>query len=111
MAVISITGSQFTVSLAGTAYSAQVTGGTVTTTPTVARTKTLTETDYSLTDLLSEVSLDYLYDEETGMYGALETANLTGASVAVIIVGVLSQTNSTLDMMHFIPLSPDELNP
>ena len=87
MAVISITGSQFTVSLAGTAYSAQVTGGTVTTTPTVSRTKTLTDTDYSLTDLLSEVSLDYLYDEETGMYGALETANLTGASVAVIIVG------------------------
>ena len=87
MAVVSITGSQFTVKIGTTAYSAQVTGGTITATPTISRTKTLTDIAYPLTDLVHEVECEFLYDDETGFYGQINTAAIAGTALVTEIVG------------------------
>lgn len=87
MPVVNIAGSQFTVTVGATDYSAQVTGGTITSTPTVTRTKTLSDTGYKLTDLMWEVQADFLYDEETGFYGAINTGAIAGTGLTVAIVG------------------------
>ncbi len=87
MPVVSVAGSQFTVTIGATAYSAQITGGTITTTSTITRTKTLSDVAYPQTDLMYEAALDYLYDEETGLYGAINTAMQTGTGLTVAIVG------------------------
>lgn len=87
MAVVSITGSQFTVTVGATDYSAQVTAGTITATPNMIRTKTLSDTDYSQSDLVHELSVEFLYDEETGLYGAVNTAAVAGTGLTVTIVG------------------------
>ena len=87
MAVVSITGAEFTVEVGTTAYEDQVTSGTVTTTPTVVRTKTLGDVAFNQTDLNSSVSLEFLYDDNSGMYDALQTAIAAGTSVALEIVG------------------------
>ena len=87
MPAVQITGAQFTVSVGSTSYSAQVTSGTITTTPTVTRTKTLSSVAFDQTDLNSTVSIEYLYDDNTGLYNALETAITAGTSIAVSING------------------------
>lgn len=87
MAVVSIAGSQFTVSYNATDVSAQVKEGTITATPTIVRTKTLNDTDFQLTDLVHEVECVFLYDQEDGFYGAVNTAAVAGTGIAVIIVG------------------------
>lgn len=83
MAVVSVAGAAFTVELATVAYTDQVTSGTITTTPTITRTVTLGDVAFDQTDLNSTVSLDFLYDENSGMYDALQTAIAAGTSVAV----------------------------
>lgn len=87
MPAVSITGAQFDVTVGAVDYTAQVTSGTITTTPTVVRTKTLDSVAFNQTDLNSEVSLEFLYDADTGIYDALQTAIAAGASVAVTING------------------------
>lgn len=87
MAVVSITGAEFTVTLGATAYTDQITSGTITTTPTVVRTKTLGDVAFNQTDLNSAVSLDFLYDDNTGLYDALQTAIAAGTSVGLTIDG------------------------
>lgn len=87
MPAVSITGSSFTVTVGASDYTAQVTTGTVTTSPTVVRTKTLDSVAFNQTDLNSEVSLEFLYDEASGLYDALQTAVAAGNSVAVTIDG------------------------
>lgn len=96
MAVVSIAGSQFTFKVGATDYSAQVTGGTITTTASINRVKTLTDTAYPLSDKMHEVSIEYLYDEETGVYGALETAALAGTGLTVEIKGGDAKWSGTL---------------
>jgi hypothetical protein len=66
-------------------YEDQVTTGTVTTTPTITRTKTLGDVNFTQTDLNSTISLNFLYDENTGMYDALATAAAAGSSIAIEI--------------------------
>jgi hypothetical protein len=68
-----------------THYEDQVTTGTVTTTPTITRTKTLGDVNFTQTDLNSTISLNFLYDENTGMYDALATAAAAGTSIAIEI--------------------------
>lgn len=87
MAVVTIAGSQFTVTVGATDYSSQVTGGTITHTPTITRTKTLGDMSYKLSDAVHEVQADFLYDEETGFYGAINTAAVAGTALTVSIVG------------------------
>jgi len=88
MPATSIAGADFTVSVGATDYSAQVSTGTITTTSTITRTRTLgPDNAFTQTDLISAVTLSFLYDEETGAFDALNTATNSGASVAVSITG------------------------
>jgi hypothetical protein len=85
MAAVGVAGSTFTVEVGVTHYEDQVTTGTVTTTPTITRTKTLGDVNFTQTDLNSTISLNFLYDENTGMYDALATAAAAGTSIAIEI--------------------------
>jgi hypothetical protein len=85
MATVSVAGAAFTVDIATVGYEDQVTSGTVTTTPTIVRTKTLSGVAFDQTDLNSTMSLEFLYDENSGMYDALQTA-IAGALPVVVDV-------------------------
>ena len=95
MPAVQITGAQFTVSVGSTSYSAQVTSGTITTTPTVTRTKTLASIAFDQTDLNSTVTIEYLYDDNSGLYLALQTAITAGTSLAVSIHGATGAWTGT----------------
>lgn len=83
MAVVSVAGAAFTVDLGTVQYEDQITSGTIDTTPTITRTKTLSDVAFDQTDLNSTVSLEFLYDENSGMYDAIQTAIAAAASVAL----------------------------
>jgi hypothetical protein len=83
MAVVSVAGAAFTVDVASIAYEDQVTSGTITTTPTIVRTPTLSDVAFTQTDLNSTVSLEFLYDENSGLYDALQVAIAGANTVAV----------------------------
>lgn len=87
MPATAITGSQFTFTYNAVAYSAQVTGGTITRETSITRIKTLTDMAYKSTDDNCTLEVSWLYDEETGLVGALNTAQGSGAANAVAIVG------------------------
>jgi len=87
MAVVSIAGAAFTVTVDATQYTDQITQGTITTTPTVTRTVTLGGVSFVQTDLNSTVSLSFLYDEASGLYDALQSAIAGATDVALSIVG------------------------
>jgi len=89
MPAVSVTGAEFTVEVGATAYSSQITTGTVTTTPTVVRTKTLDSVNFAQTDLNGAISLEFLYDENTGLFDALQTSIAAGTAIAVEVVGGL----------------------
>jgi hypothetical protein len=83
MAAVSVAGAAFTVEIGTADYEDQVTSGTITTTPTITRTKTLSSVAFDQTDLNSTISLEFLYDENSGMYDALQVAIDSAATVAV----------------------------
>ena len=83
MAAVSVAGAAFTVEVATVAYSDQVTSGTITTTPTIVRTKTLGDVAFDQTDLNSTMSIEFLYDENSGLYDALQVAIAGGLPVVV----------------------------
>jgi hypothetical protein len=83
MAAVSVAGAAFTVDVASVGYEDQVTSGTITTTPTIVRTKTLSSVAFDQTDLNSTMNLEFLYDENSGLYDALQTAIAGGLTVAV----------------------------
>ena len=96
MAVVSIAGSQFTVTVSSTDYSSQVTAGTITNTPTVNRIKTLSDTAYALGEVVWEVECKFLYDTEVGFYGIVNTAAIAGTGLTVSIVGGDAKWTGTL---------------
>jgi hypothetical protein len=83
MPAVSVAGAAFTVDIASIGYEDQVTAGTVTTTPTIVRTKTLSSVAFDQTDLNSTISLEFLYDENSGLYDALQIAIAGATTVAV----------------------------
>lgn len=85
MAAVSVAGAAFTVEVGSTQFEDQVTSGTVTTTPTIVRTKTLSSVAFDQTDLNSTMSLEFLYDENTGLFDALQVAITAALPVAVLI--------------------------
>ena len=100
MAVVSVAGAAFTVQVGAVQYEDQITTGSITTTPTIVRTKTLGDVAFDQTDLNSAVSIDFLYDENTGLYDALQTAIAGATSVAVTIesaVGVWTGSAMYID--------------
>ena len=74
MPAVSVAGAAFTVDVGAAQYESQITTGTVTTSPTILRTKTLDSVSFDQTDLNSTISLEFLYDENTGLYDALQTS-------------------------------------
>jgi hypothetical protein len=91
MPAVSVAGAAFTVEVDTTAYESQVTTGTITTTPTITRTKTLSDVAFDQTDLNSTMSLDFLYDENTGLYDALQTAVAGSDSLAIDVESALGK--------------------
>ena len=87
MPATSIAGATFTVTIGAVDYSAQVTSGTVTSTSTITRTRTLDGNAFSQTDLSSGISLAFLYDDNAGCFDALQTVVDSGASLAVVVDG------------------------
>ena len=85
MAAVSVAGAAFTVSIGAVQYEDQITSGTITTSPTIVRTKTLSDVAFDQTDLNSAVSLEFLYDENTGIYEALQTAIAAALPVALVV--------------------------
>ena len=94
-AAVSVAGAAFTVDIGGTQFECQIVSGSIETNPTVLRTKTLSCVAYDQVDLVSSVSLDYLYDENTGMYEALQTAITAATPVAVTITSAVGSWVST----------------
>lgn len=87
MPAVSVAGAAFVIEVGTPAvqYEDQVTSGTVTTTPTIVRTKTLSSVAFDQTDLNSTMSLEFLYDENTGLFEALQTAIAAATPVAVVV--------------------------
>jgi hypothetical protein len=96
MAVTTVVGSACDFKIASTSYAAQVTSGTVTTSPNIARTKTLTDTAYPKVDLVHEADLEFMYDEETGLAGALDVAAIAGTGLALTVKIGDSQFTGTM---------------
>ena len=94
-AAVSVAGAAFTVDIGGTQFECQITSGTIETNPTILRTKTLSCVAYDQVDLISSVSLDFLYDENTGMYEALQTAITAATPVAMTIASAVGEWVST----------------
>ena len=87
MPATSIAGATFTVTIGAVDYSAQVTSGTVTSTSTITRTRTLDGNAFSQTDLISGVSLSFLYDGNADAFAALQTVIDSGDGIAVVVDG------------------------
>ena len=107
MAVVSVAGAAFTVQVGATAYEDQITTGTITTTPTIIRTKTLSDVAFNQTDLNSTISLDFLYDEAAGIYDALQTAIDASVSVAVTIQSAVGNWISTAMYIDSVDITFD----
>ena len=93
-AATSVSGSAFTVDLGGVQYETQITSGSVETNPTILRTKTLAAVAFDYVDLVSSVSLDFLYDENVGLYEALQSAIQSTTPVAVTITSTVGSWTS-----------------
>jgi hypothetical protein len=91
MAAVSVAGAAFIVEVGtpAVAYEDQITSGTVTTTPTIVRTKTLSSVAFDQTDLNSTMSLEFLYDENSGLFEALQTAIAAATPIAVVVSSAL----------------------
>jgi hypothetical protein len=91
MAAVSVAGAAFIVEIGTPAvqYEDQITSGTITTTPTIVRTKTLSSVAFDQTDLNSTMSLEFLYDENSGLFDALQVAIAAGTPVAVVVTSAV----------------------
>lgn len=97
MPAVSVAGAAINVSVDTTQYESQITSGTITTTPTIVRTKTLDSVAFDQTDLNSTMSVDFLYDENTGLYDALQVAIAAGNAIAVVVASATGTwTGSTM---------------
>ena len=105
MAAVGVTGAVFTVSVGAVDYEDQVTSGTINTTPTIVRTKTLSDVAFDQVDLNSTMSIDFLYDEASGMYAALQTAIAAGTSVAVIVASTAGTWTGSAMMIESADLT------
>ena len=87
MPAVSVAGAAFVVEFGSPAvqYESQVTSGTITTTPTIVRTKTLDSVAFDQTDLNSTMSIEFLYDENSGLYDVIQTAITAASPIAVVV--------------------------
>lgn len=109
MAVTAITGSTFTVTVGATAYTDQVTDGTVTQTGTTVRTKTLGGHAFNIVDHTSSAALSFLYDGDSALYNALSDAVTGMASVALVVVGGTGTFTMSAAYVDSVDLSYDSM--
>lgn len=107
MPAVSVAGAAFTVKVGASQYESQVTSGTITTTPTITRTKTLDDVAFDQTDLNTTMSIEFLYDENTGLYNALQTAIAAPAAVAVEVESALGKWTGAAMYVDGLDLSFD----
>lgn len=107
MAVVSVAGAAFTVEVGAVAYTDQVTTGTITTSPVIVRTPTLGDVSFVQTDLNSTISVDFLYDENAGLYDALQTAIAAGNDVAVEVASATGAWTGASMMIESAEMSVD----
>jgi hypothetical protein len=105
MPAVSVAGAAFTVEVGTTQYESQVTSGTITTTPTITRTKTLDSVAFDQTDLNSTMSIEFLYDENSGLYDALQTSVAAGTSVAVEVASATGTWTGAAMYIESVDLS------
>ena len=101
MPAVSVAGAAFTVEFGSPAvqYESQVTSGTITSTPTIVRTKTLDSVAFDQTDLNSTMSIEFLYDEASGLYDAIQTAIAAASTIAVVVSSAVgSWTGATMSI-------------
>ena len=99
MPAVSVAGAAINLSVDAVQYESQINTGTITTTPTIVRTKTLDSVAFDQTDLNSTMSVDFLYDENAGLYDALQTAIAGASTVAVIVASATGTwTGSTMSI-------------
>jgi len=83
MPAVGIAGATFTVEAGAVLYSEQVTTGTITTTSTIMRTRTLGPANaFTQTDLIGALTLTFLYDGASGLFDALQVACDAGTGLA-----------------------------
>ncbi|WP_294981653.1 hypothetical protein [uncultured Microbacterium sp.] len=82
-----LTGADFTVKINDTDYSAIVIDGGLTKAPNVLTTTTLRGKARAQTDVTRTGDLNILYDEDGGLYAALEAASDDGDDIEVLIIG------------------------
>lgn len=88
MPVSSLAGASFTVSVGGQDRSAQITDGSIATSPTLERVRTLgPNVAYVSTDIESTSDVSFLYDEFSGFYKALDDAAQANTGLTCTIVG------------------------
>jgi hypothetical protein len=83
MTATSIPGSSCTFKIGATVYSAQVTGYDISGDSDLAPIKTLSDKAYPKNDDNDTLNLSYLYDDESGLAGALWTAYKAGTSLSI----------------------------
>jgi hypothetical protein len=105
MAAVGVTGAVFTVSVGAVQYEDQITSGVINTTPVIVRTKTLSDVAFDQVDLNTTMSLDFLYDEDTGFYGALQTAIAAGTSIAVVVASTAGTWTGSAMMIESADLT------
>jgi len=105
MPAIGVTGAVFTVSVGAVQYEDQVTSGTINTTPVIVRSKTMSSVAFDQVDLNTTMSLDFLYDEASGMYAALQTAIAAGTAVAVEIASTAGTWTGSAMMIESADLT------
>jgi hypothetical protein len=88
MAVISVPGYTFTVSVGAGDVTAQITDGSITTTPTVERVRTLgPNVAFVGTDVEYAADLNFLYDDDAGFYMTLADAATANTALTASITG------------------------
>jgi hypothetical protein len=87
MATTVIPGTSWTFKIGSTVYDDQVTVVSTVSNPNVQRILTLGGPVIVQTDVFENLTLSFLYDDESGLYGALWTASRTGATLTVELIG------------------------
>ena len=105
MPAVGVTGAVFTVSVGAVQYEDQVTSGTINTTPVIVRSKTMSSVAFDQVDLNTTMSLEFLYDEASGMYAALQTAIAAGTAVAVVIASTAGTWTGSAMMIESADLT------
>lgn len=110
MPAVSVAGAAFTVKVGANQYEDQITSGTITNTPTITRTRTLASQAFDKTDMNSTMAIEFLFDETTGMYAALEAAAQTGNAIAVDVRSAAGKWEATSMYVESLDLTYDATN-